>query len=316
MEQQTILVPLDGSAASEAAIPYGAALARANHVPIRLLRVITSIEQYAIFESPEEELAAIDRVRHDAEAELDAPAAELRGQGFEVSTAIATGNPAEEILHDAKMAHAAAIVMATHGRGGVERWALGSVADKVMRMSPVPTLLVRPPQAGAQPKLTELHTILLPLDGSPLAETAIEPAAALARATGAELLVLRIEPYLSQALSMAGDGYYIPDLDAIEAETAAAARAYVQGVCAGLGEGIRYRGFVERGFASQLLEPFIADNRVDLVVMSTHGHGGLTRLVIGSTADRLVRAGVPCLLIHPPALPHQPAGPKEVAAAR
>jgi nucleotide-binding universal stress UspA family protein len=296
---ETVLVPLNGSPEPEAALPYAVSIARAFDAAVRLLGVIETGTDVSFVKNADQNGESVESLRDAARTYLAAKAAELETQGLETSTAIAVGNVAEEILRDADQAHTSAIVMATHGRGGLERWALGSVADKVMRMAHVPTLLVRPSEPPDGLSRVELRHLLVPLDGSSLAEAAIAPAARLAKATGASLTLLRVEPWLTSKAMFAGQLYAIPNLSELEEDVETAAKDYLARASLDVPHDVPCRAVLQRGFATITIEAYAEQKRVDLVVMSTHGSGGLTRLVVGSNADRLVRSGVPTLLIHP-----------------
>ena len=294
MQVKEILVPLDGSAVSEAALPYAEQLARAMHVPVRLVTVVqTAVEGLLMPRNAFEELIA--RRREDAEAYLPKTVADLQGRGVDVSGSVVVGDPVERILSAA--GDGTIIVMATHGRGGVERFLVGSVADKVMRMSGQPTLLVRSPVEGAAAKPPELRRLMVPLDGSPLAEAAVAPAGELASALGASVTLVRVQQWMATYLAPA-DGY-IPEMDEWEQEAAADAKDYLETVRRRLPVSVPSGTVVLRGPATLLLEKYVNEHAPDLVVMTTHARGGLPRFVLGSTADRLIRDGVPTLLIHP-----------------
>lgn len=309
MTGETILVPLDGSAESEAVLPYAAAIAKAEGSTLQLLSVVEP--------GGWAELNSDHGVRLHSEAAqyLSHAVTTLKLQGIHATSAVVSGTPTEEILRLAESGGIAMLAMATHGRGGLQRWALGSVADKVMRMSPTPTLLVRPHETPRKSRTVALRRLLVPLDGSPLAETAIAPAARLAQATGAKLVLLRVEPWLSSRAAFATGGVYIPDLAQLEDEIGAAAKEYVDEACRQVPSSVACESVVLRGFVNVLLEGYIEEGNIDLVVMSTHGRGGLTRFVVGSKADSLVRAGVPTLLIHPQDLPVEATTPLQTPAA-
>jgi nucleotide-binding universal stress UspA family protein len=296
MKGETILVPLDGSLASEAVLPYANEIAKAIGAGLRLLTVVEPEPRTALLPHLGFDLA--HRLQSEAGQYLSQTAAKLQAQGINAMVASSAGNPSAEILRAAEEPDIAIIAMATHGRGGFERWSLGSVADKVMRMSSKPTLLVRPPEDGQTVGLTALRRLLVPLDGSAMAEAAIAPAARLAQATGAKLQLVRVEPWLSTTAAYAMDGVYVPDLSTLEDEARQAAQEYLDTASLQVPSGVECQSVVLRGLVNMLLEPYIKEN-IDLVVMSTHGRGGLARFVIGSNADNLVRAGVPALLIKP-----------------
>jgi nucleotide-binding universal stress UspA family protein len=197
------------------------------------------------------------------------------------------------------------VVMATHGRGGLQRMIVGSVADKVMRMGTRPVLLVRPQERPAL-KPIALRQIMVALDGSPLAERALPLAVDISRATGATMLLVRVEPFVT-----AGSAPYetVPDFTRLEDEAAAAAEAYLRKVAADLPQGVHAETFVLRGFSAATLIEFAEKEGVDLVVVSTHGRGGLRRMAMGSTADRVVRSGTSTLLVRAAPTPATAAAP-------
>jgi nucleotide-binding universal stress UspA family protein len=179
------------------------------------------------------------------------------------------------------------------------------VADKVIRLGHRPTLLVRPPVARGSGEQMVLRCLLVPLDGSELAEGAIAPAARLAEALGAKLLFARAEEWLTTALAQwTGEGTSIANLAELEQETTAMAEAYLDGIRRQLPSSVRCETAVQRGSPVQELESLFRERRADLVVMTRHRRGGLSRLVLGSTADRFIQDGLPTLLI-PPSLPAQ-----------
>jgi nucleotide-binding universal stress UspA family protein len=156
--------------------------------------------------------------------------------------------------------------------------------------------MVRPPYLPLRRRTLTLARVLVPLDGSPLAEAALHPAAELAALAGALLVLVRVEPWLTERPASPAQ---LPEFAAMEEEAAAAAGNYLDGVRACVPEGVQTETVVLRGQPAVTLADFALHERIDLVVMTTHGRGGLRRLVLGSTADRLVRAGVPSLLIRP-----------------
>lgn len=297
MKMSTVVVPLDGSAVAEAALPYAEALATALHAPMRLMTV-----------KPPEVRGALATLPEGRPAQPEAPASEeylqrwaavLTKRGLTTSVIIATGDPVDEILAAADDAPGGVVVMATHGRGGVERWMIGSVADKVMRLCTRPVLLVRPPapedeDTTVMPATVALRRILVPLDGSALAEHALEPAMTLVRGTHAMLVLVRVEPWLAAMAPMYG---YLPDLSTMDQQAEDAARAYLDGVRARYPD-IAAQCVVLRGSVAERLPAYAAEGEIDLTVMTTHGAGGMRRLVLGSNADRLVRSGAPVLLVH------------------
>lgn len=132
-----ILVPLDGSPLAEGVLPLVIDLARVHGAEVMLLRV-AFYHTLPGLDVQEHEARAVE----EAQAYLDGVASGFQEQGLTVSTHVRYGQPCQEILRHAER-HAELVVMATHGLGGMLRWAMGSVADRVVRRSPVPVLLIR-----------------------------------------------------------------------------------------------------------------------------------------------------------------------------
>jgi nucleotide-binding universal stress UspA family protein len=315
MTGETILVPLDGSAQSEAVLPYTMAIAKAEGSTLRLLSVVEPEGTNPLLAGMEHDSDLAVRMHSEAGQYLSQMVAALKQQGVQASSLVVAGAPTEEIRRAAESGDIAMLAMATHGRGGLQRWALGSVADKVMRMSTTPTLLVRPSETPQEDRTVALRRLLVPLDGSPLAEEAIAPAARLAQSAGAKLVLLRVEPWLSSRAVFATEGMYIPNLSTLEDEVGAAAKEYIDSARQQVPSGVSCESVVLRGFVNVLLEAYVEEGKIDLVVMSTHGRGGLARFVVGSKADSLVRAGAPTLLIRPQGLMEKETPAREPSGA-
>ena len=148
MSNYIILIPLDGSKLSEAVLPTAKAFAHTKQAEVVLTRIAPSLSINEIV--PRDELEEIMiRYKQDCQDYLDAMAASLRVEGFVVTTLLASGDQiADLILEVADIAHADLIAMSTHGRSGLQRLMLGSVADKIVHRSTVPMLLVRPDSKG------------------------------------------------------------------------------------------------------------------------------------------------------------------------
>lgn len=291
---QRIVVPLDGSEESRAALPYAEAISRATGAAIELLAVIER-ERTGFTGVPAETAARLEAVRRRALGDQVANVREeLAGRGFTAATALPVGDPVQEIIVAAERPEDAIIVMATHGRGGMERWLIGSVADKVMRLATRPVLMVPVPEGDGPARIGRLMT---PLDGSEAAEAALPLAGELAAALGAELLIVRVERPL--ALS-APDAGFLPEIGRIEEEAVSAARSYLDHQRAGLPGGVRVETAALLGSPADVLVRLAREKQVDLVVMTSHGRGGLRRLLLGSIADRLIRSEIPALVVRPP----------------
>lgn len=300
MSATRILVPLDGSAVAAHALPYAEILAAVRGSTIELLSVVEP-EPRGVTMRSERTAAEIERRESTVRARyLDEYAKQLRARELRTMTTVAVGDRVDVILAAAEQPETWAVVMATRGAGGVGRWLIGSVADKVMRLNPKPTLLVRPPAIAGPPRRVALRRIIVPLDGSALAEAALPVARDLAASAGAELLLVRVVPWFIEGWPLERADASIRDT---KAELTADAESYLEKVRGQFPPDAAIETLVAYGDPAETLVDLAMYERADLTVMTTHGHGGVRRLVLGSTADRVVRAGVPALLIRPPAAP-------------
>jgi nucleotide-binding universal stress UspA family protein len=192
------------------------------------------------------------------------------------------------------------VIMTTHGRGGVRRAWLGSVADQLIRGSEIPVIVIRPGEKEARVD-AGFKEIVVALDGSPLAEAALEPAMAVARLWDSEIFLMQVvEPViLTDSAHLTFPSGYSDMATAIRRE---AAQDYIQDVAERLREsGVRATGAaVVGGAVSETIIDLAAPERISLMAVATHGRGGLKRLLLGSVADKLVRgAKVPVLVVRP-----------------
>jgi nucleotide-binding universal stress UspA family protein len=275
---KTILLPLDGTAASERAVPFAHMLARQLPAKIVLLRAVLLGP-----EGDENEPASVEY--QEARLELMQTAARLKQGGVEVEWTVVDDEPGWAIMLASRHHAADIVLMATHARGPMGRSMLGSVADRVLRQGPAPVLLVPPLTAFNWPPGNQGLRVVVPLDGSPLAERALDPAARLAESAGGELIVVHaIEPpyyaFVEQGL--------IPTLD--PGELAALPIESLKTIA---------QRFTDRGISTSTESRFgrpadvvlavARERQAHLIVMATHGRGGVSRLVTGSVADAVLR---------------------------
>ena len=304
----TILLPLDGSPLAERALPYAETLARAAGARLILLRVPAPTSYLG---SGAEAWFA---VRQRAESEVGALAERLRVGGLEVEPALCYDLAATAVTDAARRRGADLIVLATHGRSGAERWRRGSVTDQVVRRADSPVLVI--PPGCERPWPTDLGDrplrILVPLDGSELAEEALGPAGKLAALLGAPILLLSV---VEPARSGHGEQSRHAELATVREPAVGfldqvgdsgrqglvAARDYLEAVAGDLRAGGHTVEVRTVGGSPTAEIARAADERdVDAIVMATHGRGGLVRLVLGSVATgALQRARVPVLLVRP-----------------
>ncbi len=286
--ERSILVPLDGSALAERALPFAVSLARASGDRLVLLRANLLRDFGARPEGqidPQDDLAVISE-RLGAESVAAEPHVYPVYELDEVAGAICDA---------ASQRKCRLIVMSTHGRGGLGRMLYGSVADAVLREAEVPVLLVPVTCERTWPTDRPLR-LLVALDGSALAEQALGPASELMRAAGAELVLVQSFD-LSSIVATDSFSYLAIDPDA----ELAAAREYLEGVAAPLRQaGGKVEIHADLGAAPRVIAAVARDRNIDLIVMATRGRGGLARLVLGSVAtETLHRVDVPTLLVRP-----------------
>jgi nucleotide-binding universal stress UspA family protein len=277
MHRQPILVPLDGSELAQQALPYAQALADPScggepECQLILLEV----------GQDEDELSLLER-HADTDARLET----------------ATGDPAAQILRVAKDLGVGMIVMTTHGRGALGRLAFGSVADTVTRTSPIPVLVIRPGEGDRGSAAPVIRRVVVPLDGSELAEAALPTAQALAQR-------LNVPVHLISAIDLTRQvPVEIMPTVAFDAslyeETVAQLSADAETTLSLAGERLR-REAVEVTWEVLHGSPFLAIKEAvqpgDVIVMTSRGRGGAGRWLLGSVAETLIRDGpVPVVLV-------------------
>jgi nucleotide-binding universal stress UspA family protein len=296
-----ILVPLDGSELAESALPFAAELARRSGAPLELVHVHVPISPEPIHV---EGLPVIDEHmrsrRRDHERAYLERMRERLGPDVTASAVLLDGPVAASLAAHARARGTWLIVLTTHGRGGLERIWLGSVADELTRVSPVPVLLVRPEHSAAAARIGR---ILVPLDGSKRSEAILEHAAGLARYADAELVLFEAVQPVGAAVWLPAGELSVPadDLLQRQQETARASLEEAARPLAAAGLRVRTRLEVARSVAGAILAAADAEP-AGLVALATHGRSGLARAALGSVADKVVRASrTPVLLFRPPA---------------
>ncbi len=283
---RTILFPTDGSPESEMALKVAIALAKACAFPITFLSVTDDAPRRGQAGEAARTGAGIPSDAGRREDSLQTLAQRtVQAADVPYTTVVRRGDPAEEIVAAAAQ-DVQYIVMLTHGRSGLARWRLGSVADKVMRAAPVPTVLVCPLE---EVELGRLEKILIPLDGSPLSEAALPEARSAAQASGAAIVLVRAVPHATPQSGFDGTAAELNEWARQEP------LAYLTAIA---------QQFEGHSVSTQVLtaDPVAAiveaAATVDLIVMASHGRGGLSRLALGSVAAAVIRrAGKPVMVI-------------------
>ena len=277
-----LIVPLDGSKLAEAALPYAEELAGKMNSEIVLLSVLESGEadEYKKHQIYANKIIGVTKLH--SKKYLDKSAKKM----VKVAAATRVGNPAEGIMEYINKGmgsnnSAKLIIMATHGRSGISRWAVGSVADKLVRATPrQPLMLIR--AKGNRPDIREkriLKNALVPLDGSSESEVALHCIKGIASKLEMELTLL-------QVISHTHNGY-------------ANAEVYLQSVCNKLAEqGIPATYKVRVGVAAEEIIDLADELAIDLVAMSTRSGNSFSFWSLGSVAQKVLLAGnTPLMLV-------------------
>ena len=297
---KNILVPLDGSFVGETALPYASALAERTGASLTLVRA-TQMPMGVGDRSVE-----YTRLITEAEQYLSAQAVALTARGFAVQTGVPFGgSPAAWITEEVAIRHADLIVMATHDRSGPNRWLHGSVAEAVVSHAGVPVLLVRATEGGAQWSAwaCRARELIVPLDGSSLAEAAVPLARGLAKALGGHIVLVGVIPTPGQLIAGQGGaiGTYVgSDHARLESE----AKEYLEAILGSLkASGLSAEATVRQGKPAAEIGEVAREHAAAAVVMATHGRTGLVRALLGSVAGEVLHQGAsPVILVRPPEL--------------
>jgi nucleotide-binding universal stress UspA family protein len=285
-----ILVPLDGSKTAEKVLPYARYLAGKFKVPVELLAVV-DIAEMATHVSAEK-VRHLDTMIEDG---VRASTTYLRGAATtfpdgNVTCTVEKDRAEESIISKAECDAGTLIAMATHGRSGLNRFLLGSVAEKVLRGSANPLLLVRAMDAGKTTGETPFKAIIVPLDGSELAESVMPMVATMAKKLDLEVVLFRAYhiPYNAYA---ADDGYYAVNYDELIASVRDEASEYLDKKVAEMKKlGVAKVSAVSKeGFAGDEIIALGRKTADSLIAMCSHGRSGVKRWVLGSVTENVVR---------------------------
>ena len=293
---EKILVALDGSQLSEQILPYSRLLADKLKLAVELIHVINpdlATPTSAAGQARYQDVLAAENEKGLVYLEKIAGSFALAAK---IQCSVAPGNPAEVIVDKAAADRQTLIAMTTHGRSGINRWLIGSVADKVLHAAANPLLLVRAGETAAVQGTAAWQRMIVPLDGSPLAERVIPHAAELARPLGLEVVLMRVfgvpTPVFAEDY-----GPYVEELwtqledEAQKYLTEKKQQLLAQGLT-------NVATIVTAGFPAEKIIDAAQQRKDAVVAMSTHGRSGVNRFVMGSVTDRVVRhGGDPVLII-------------------
>lgn len=316
---QRILVPLDGSERAEQAIPLAARLARVWGGSLLFARVVDTVGEVSI-----STLLTI-RYLQDIEEQEQADALTYLAQktaanelaGIEMHPVVIFGSVSSSLLHVVQREHIDLIVLCSHGETGFKRWALGSVAQKVARQSPVPVLLLRDQNQNLKDKVIQPVRAAVALDGSPFGEAVLLPAAqvvaALSFPTEGELLLLRVvkrptaweeracwqrwrDIDLRQAMLRVADDYLQTVGTNLLQKLSGTSRVHI--AWSAIEDGDVAEALLQ---AAELGKGIHSQRTSDMLALTTHGRSGVQRWVLGSVTERVLQGStLPLLIVHSP----------------
>ncbi|MBM3948180.1 MAG: universal stress protein [SAR202 cluster bacterium] len=322
-----VLVPLDGTEVSANILPYVSRLAKGLNMPVVLLTVINpetleQLPQMGARAPMAETLAGIgrqpsrtggtvtartgvegpyasqvfERAEFEVKRALGDAASKLKADGVAAEVAVTLGNAAGQIMGMTARHKCDLVAMSTHGRNALARGMLGSVTDKVIRSSPVPVLAIAPERAAKYAdKGQPMTRVMAPLDGSPFAETALSYVKLLAKRLGMGVTLVRVMDIGGLYTGFWDDARFYE----IGIQLRKEAEEYLKGQSQKLtAEGLKVQWKVLSGNPGFSLVDLARTEPQDLVVLTTHARVGLSRLILGSVTEALVRSsGDPVLVV-------------------
>ena len=287
-----ILVPLDGSVLAEKTLASAAVLAKATGATLLLLRV----QEPLVHMADQELYEQVAQLKEDtAHKYLNGVASRSEMEGITRELLTVKGAVAESIIECAVENKVDLIMMSSHGRSGISRWIYGSVAEKLMRQAPCAMIVL---QSKADKLLFSQKRILVTLDGSALAEQAIEPALMIAQAVGAELVLLRVVGVIQVAIDSVDPLVMMQDLRQLEEREMVEAQAYLQRMQNSLtGSNTSVQIEVLNGPIAETILAYTDGHKFDLVAMSSHGRSGVSRWFYGSVTEKVLRGSCCAMLI-------------------
>ena len=296
---RNVLLPLDGSSFSEHAIPYAAAIARRAQARIHVVLVHTSAAQYAAeFASTPLVEEWENEFRQKEVRYIDRLVEGMRERGLDATAERLEGEVARRLIQRTE-ADADLLVMATHGRGGLDRAWLGSVTDEVVHHVRLPVLLVEPGKDAPPTDDPTFKHILVATDGSKAAAAATDEALEIALLFDARLTLLRVVSVPAGLTSP-----YLPHAALMDREATKKGREEAEGFLAEMAKELstdtRVETRVELAYhpAHGILDT-AAELDCDLIALGTHRRARLARVILGSVCDKVVRASPwPVLIGH------------------
>jgi nucleotide-binding universal stress UspA family protein len=299
---KVIMVPTDGSGFDREAIRVALRIAERTDAKVQLVRVLATGSFFGMAAAAEGTAIAAEVVKSERDralSELYALAAECRAtSNADISVDLHAGPVGEVLEGYARRNEVDLIVISTHGRSGISRLSLGSVTDSLIRHTTIPVLVVKPPTSYLNPQVIEgFKRIVVPLDGSTLAEQILPRVLTLAKLEEAEITLLNVllpHSYSQKEIADANLPWWDRDISL--------AQTYL----------FRIAGKLRRNGVAVTTDIVIGDNvasaigdfagreKADLIAIATHGRGGLARMLRGSVADAVMHSSRLSMLVFKP----------------
>ena len=299
---KTIMVPTDGSGFDREAIRVALRIGERTGAKVRLVRVLPTGSFFGVAAASEGLALAPEVVRdeHDrALSELYSLAAECRATSkADISVDLHDGPVTDVLQGYARRNDIDLIVISTHGRSGLSRLSLGSVTDSLIRHTTIPVLVVRPSASYLNPQVAgPFNRIVVPLDGSTLAEQILPRVLELAKLEEAEITLLTILVPHSHSQEKVVDptvAWWEKDISLVQLYL-----SYVATRLRNRGLTVRTDIVIAENVASAIGD-FASRERADLIAIATHGRGGLARMIRGSVADAMMHSARMSMLVFKP----------------
>ena len=291
-----MLIPLDGSTVAEQVLPYARFLAKTLAIPVELVEVIDP-DDFNLLTDPARGRFLDKLLAEKAEScQVYLGTIARSFVGSQVKCVVPIGKAEATIIEKASADKNTLIVMATHGRSGLQRWLLGSVAEKVLYGANNHLLLVRAREQGKTDGDAALKTVVVALDGSPLAEKVLPHVVDLAKKMKLKVVFIRTYALPSSIATEEYATYQTDLIDHLEWET----RDYLEKKIREVKEqGVAdVESVVKFGYGAEEIIALGRDTPDNLIAMCTHGRSGIGRWVLGSVTQRVVQhSGDPVLII-------------------
>jgi nucleotide-binding universal stress UspA family protein len=297
---RVIMVPTDGSGFDREAIRVALKIADRTAARVRLVRVLATGTFFGVAAEGTPLPLDVSRSERDsALSELYSLAAECRATSKADICVDLHAGPVSDVLQGyARRNDVDLIVMSTHGRSGISRLSLGSVTDSLIRHTTIPVLVVKPPTSYLNPQVVDgFKRIIVPLDGSVLAEQILPRVLTLAKLEDAEITLLNVLIPQSYSQKEIADPV-LPWWD----RDVATAQTYLLRIAGGLrrdGVSVTTDIVIAENVANAIRD-FASREKADLIAIATHGRGGLARMLRGSVADAIMHSGRMSMLVFKP----------------